>query len=112
MLDDDGQELRDLTRTPLAGFRLAALTKITVQSWQATCNAAEDLSPTRLFAATSQVPREGPRLQRLVFRDNELHEPAKWNEFGPIFKPEHFARLRSEEHTSELQSLMRTPYAV
>src|SRR3546814_9376145 len=34
MLDDDGQELRDLTRTPLAGFRLAALTKITVQSWQ------------------------------------------------------------------------------
>src|SRR3546814_7928069 len=90
MLDDDGQELRDLTRTPLAGFRLAALTKITVQSWQATCNAAEDLSPTRLFAATSQVPREGPRLQRLVFRDNE----------------------RSEEHTSELQSLMRISYAV
>src|SRR3546814_13831132 len=92
MLDDDGQELRDLTRTPLAGFRLAALTKITVQSWQATCNAAEDLSPTRLFAATSQVTREGPRLQRLVLRDNELHTPAKWNAFAPLFKPEHLAR--------------------
>src|SRR3546814_7751316 len=80
MLDDDGQELRDLTRTPLAGFRLAALTKITVKSWQATCNAAEDLSPTRLFAATSQVPRDGQRLQRLEFRGN-----------------------RSEGHTADIQ---------
>src|SRR3546814_7702947 len=51
-----------------------------------------------------------------------LHLPARWNRFTSVLNPTYWLAVRhrkqkiksrrSEEHTSELQSLMRISYAV
>lgn len=88
---EDGKE--KIEQIPMAGFRVAAITRITVQSPSATTQGVEDPAPNVLFAATVQVPRHGPSLQRRVFNDNELHKPAKWQDFGTIYNPQQFFRL-------------------
>lgn len=89
---DDGDEPR-LIRAPLAGFRLAALSRVTIQSERATFSGVEDHSPTVQFAASVQLPRHGPRLVRRVFRDEDLHKVPRWEEFGPVYEPKNFRRL-------------------
>src|SRR3546814_8243064 len=58
---------------------------------------------------------EAIRLRRLVAiaGQDEPLPPAKWSlPFMPLRAGQYAGRGRSEEHTSELQSLMRIPYAV
>lgn len=91
--EDEGTEARPPELVPLSGFRLAALSRITVQSPQATAGGAPDAAPTVQFAATVQVPRHGADLQRRVFRDEDVHNVEKWQKFGPIYDPKQFKRL-------------------
>jgi hypothetical protein len=91
--DEDGNPKRKLTREPLAGFRVAALSRVTIQSERSTFSGVEDHSPTVQFAATVQLPRHGSQLKRRVFRDEDLHKIARWEEFGPVYDPKNFRRL-------------------
>src|SRR3546814_4641594 len=52
------------------------------------------------------------RVRRALQRGRLGHcQPSKWACMFPIIWPSAGASARSEEHTSELQSLMRTSYA-
>lgn len=92
-LDEDGNPKRKLTREALAGFRLAALARVTIQSERSTFSGVEDHSPTVQFAATAQIPRHNANMVRQVFRDKDLHKIARWEEFGPVYDPKNFRRL-------------------
>src|SRR3546814_1626992 len=63
---------------------------------------ASSASVSRIFALTSECP---------VFHISGL---PPWRRMWPGRRPVHLTsnRIRSEEHTSELQSLMRISYAV
>src|SRR3546814_1320788 len=55
--------------------------------------------------------------EKAAFRKADTEKPARRMMVGrlfkrPVVKASQHRRWRSEEHTSELQSLMRTPYAV
>src|SRR3546814_8210239 len=81
-------------------------------------------------AALSLVAMTHPVLRRAVFEDVDeiralvLAAYARWEgvtprppqpvraDYGRAFRAHRFDLLRSEEHTSELQSLMRISYAV
>lgn len=91
--DEAGGERRGVKLSPLAGFRIAAISRVTIQSPKATVSGVKDSAPTTQFAATVQVPRHGPRLLRRVFRDEDLHRLARWEDFGPIYDPKQFKRL-------------------
>ncbi|PHS20212.1 MAG: hypothetical protein COA86_02670 [Kangiella sp.] len=78
---------------PVCGFRVAGLSKITIQSATATTSGEKDAQPMRLFAASVQMPRHGNILQRRVLQDEQLHNLEQWKKFGPIFKPANMSRL-------------------
>ncbi len=78
----------------LCGFRVAALSRIRIQSATATLQGGDDNQPTIVFAASVQSARHGPRLQRQVFTDEQLYNPERWRGFGgAIYKPAQFSRL-------------------
>src|SRR3546814_6825160 len=83
--------------------------------------------PRRLESATMQRhspdPDSGQKPDsydeahyRALFRDAPYYSTGRnWRDYAPAYRYGHVARdehPRSEEHTSELQSLMRTSYAV
>src|SRR3546814_19644959 len=68
---------------------------------------------TTLFRSLSPKRRAGPRLKRSCYgRRHSTHRFCAPGQFGGGIAPSARPRSRSEEHTSELQSLMRTSYAV
>ncbi|MGD8174816.1 toprim domain-containing protein [Marinimicrobium sp. ARAG 43.8] len=77
----------------VCGFRIAALSRITIASANATMAGGEDAQPTTVFAAAVQIPRHGNTLLRRVMSDDGLHNITNWNKFGPIFRPQPFSRL-------------------
>src|SRR3546814_3967841 len=52
-----------------------------------------------------------PDRQRGLLPSMEIANPAQWGDQQPMV-PQGYTITRSEEHTSELQSLMRISYAV
>lgn len=89
--DDSGETIT--THEDVAGFRLAALSRITVASAQATMTGEPDIQPTVVFAASVQIPRHGNVLLRRVLTDDALHNLTHWNRFGPVFRPQQFSRM-------------------
>ena len=89
--DDDGEE--KLKHDDLAGFRVAAISRVRLASAASVLSGDEDLSPRDMFAVTVQVPRHGPTLQRRVFEDEQLHNVDVWGKFGPVYSPSNFKRL-------------------
>lgn len=77
----------------LCGFRVAAISRVRIQSATATLTGEEDLQPRTLFAVSVQVPRFGDQLQRRVFEDERLHNVDHWSKFGPVFARSHFLRM-------------------
>lgn len=77
----------------LAGFRIAALSRVTVASATATMSGEKDSAPRTLFAVSVQAPRHGTKLIRKVFDDDSLHNVEQWRKFGPVFKMSCFSRL-------------------
>lgn len=89
--DQDGNENK--TFEDVCGFRIAALSRITIASANATMTGSDDAQPTTVFAAAAQIPRHGNTLLRRVMSDDGLHNIINWNKFGPIFRPQPFARM-------------------
>lgn len=77
----------------VAGFRIAALSRVEVASATATMTGDVDMAPRTLFAATVQTPRHGNRLQRRVLDDDRLHNVDQWRTLGPVFAPKSLSRL-------------------
>ena len=89
--DEDGNE--QSRHEDVCGFRLAALSRITVASAQATMTGEPDTQPRVVFAASVQIPRHGNTLLRRVMNDDGLHNLTNWTKFGPVFKPQQFSRM-------------------
>lgn len=102
--DEDGGERTSFN--DVAGFRIAALSRVTVAGTTSAMTGEIDTAPSVLFAATVQTPRmdgEKRALTRRVIEDDSLHSMTTWEKFGPVFKPSEFKRLLSIlERTSNL----------
>jgi hypothetical protein len=79
----------------LCGFRVASISRVNIQSAQATMSGEEDPQPLTRFAVTVQIPRYGHKLQRKVFEDERLHNVDHWAKFGPVFARSQFLRMIS-----------------
>lgn len=89
----------------LCGFRVNALSRVTIQSATATMTGDPDSQPKVQFAVSVQVPRHGVKLVRKVFDDEDLHNVTKWEKFGPIYSPANFKRMINIlERTAEIGS--------
>lgn len=77
----------------LCGFRVAALSRVTIQSYTATMTGEEDAEPNVVFAVSVQTARHGARLVRRVFGDEKLHNIEHWKKLGPVFNQSRFLRM-------------------
>lgn len=89
--EDTGKESFQLTN--VAGFRVAAISRVTIASPTSTMTGDKDTSPATIFAASVQVPRFGTRLQRRVLQDEQLHNVEVWKKLGPVFSAPNFLRM-------------------
>jgi hypothetical protein len=91
--DEAGIEKVTPQYTDLAGFRVAGLSRVRIQSAIATVTGDDDTQPNTAFAVSVQVPRHGPVLQRRVIEDEKLHNVDSWKRFGPIWTQGPFLRM-------------------
>ncbi|HRH13213.1 MAG TPA: toprim domain-containing protein [Azonexus sp.] len=89
--DDDGMPKIDLKE--LAGFRVAGISRLTLQSDRVTLTGDPDTQPQVCYSAQVQTSRNGPLLIRKVFDDENLHNIERWKKFGPIWDQANFLRL-------------------
>lgn len=91
--DDTGREHMRLD--DVAGFRVAAVSRVTIASATSTMSGESDAQPSTVFAVSVQTPRYGAQLVRRVLPDERLHNIEAWKKLGPIFNPSRFLRLLS-----------------
>lgn len=91
--DADGNEKKIPTYKDVAGFRIAALSRVTIASPTATMTGDEDSQPRTLFAVSVQTARHGANLVRRVVEDEKLHNVDVWGRFGPIWDRAGFMRM-------------------
>lgn len=91
--DKDGVENRQPVFKDLAGFRVAAISRLELQSDRSTLTGDPDMQPTTRFSVSVQTTRNGARLQRKVFDDDTLHNIDRWKRFGPVWDQANFLRL-------------------
>lgn len=89
--NQDGEEI--VVSEDVCGFRVASLSRISIQSTTATTTGESDAQPSRLFAASVQTPKDGSELQRKVLTDEQVHNIDQWRKFGAVFKPASMSRL-------------------
>lgn len=89
--DDKGEVRRRFS--DVAGFRIAAVSRVQIASPTSTMTGDADTSPTTVFSVSVQVPRHGPRLLRRVMDDEKLHNLDGWKKLGSVFAPAAFSRL-------------------
>ena len=89
--EDGGQEKQ--TFADVCGFRVADLSRISVQGAQATLTGDEDHAPHTVYAVTVQTALDDKRLVRRVLDDELVHNLDQWRRFGPIYKAPAFARM-------------------
>lgn len=77
----------------VCGFRVAALSRVTIASATSTMSGEADAMPTVVFAVSVQTARHGARLQRRVLEDERLHNLDQWKKLGPIYHAQRFSRL-------------------
>src|SRR3546814_3677163 len=84
--------------------------------WQVVCKTIETANKQRIFQHLQFRTRNGSSdaLKRTRLRDQHISDISaqSLDVGGEIEAGREFLKLRSEEHTSELQSLMRNSYAV
>lgn len=90
---DKQDEPPKVTISELAGFRVASISRVSIQSATSTMTGDPDAMPRTLFALSVQTTRHGPRLQRKVIDDEKLHNLDVWRKFGPIWNQSKFLRL-------------------
>lgn len=91
--DPEGEGGEQLKIEDVAGFRVAAVSRVTIQSATATMSGEADAQPNTVFAVSVQTPRHGAQLVRRVFTDERLHNVDHWKKFGPVFAMPKFLRL-------------------
>lgn len=77
----------------VAGFRIAAISRVRIASPTSTMTGDEDHSPTTVFALSVQTARHGASLQRRVVDDEKLHNLDVWKKLGPVYAPSQFSRM-------------------
>lgn len=90
--EEDGGDDKP-TFADLVGFRVADVSRVTIQSAAATMSGELDAQPRVKFSVSVQVPRHGPELLRRVFEDEHLHNVDKWRRFGPVYNVPAFSRM-------------------
>lgn len=86
-----------LPQTPsfreLAGFRIASVSRVSIQGATATMTGDPDTMPKTLFSVSVQTTRHGAKLIRKVVDDEKLHNIDVWKKFGPVWDQSKFLRL-------------------
>lgn len=77
----------------VAGFRVADLSRVTIQPWEDTVHGSSNGSGEILFAVQAQTPQHGRMLKRTVMDDKQFTDPAAWSQLGYIYKKAEFMRL-------------------
>lgn len=99
--NDEGEDVVDVPEfEDVASFRVAGMSRVSIQSPQATMTGAYDTSPRHLFSVSVQVPRHKNRLIRAVFEDAHLHKMDRWERFGSVFSQQGFRRMVSVLETT------------
>jgi hypothetical protein len=89
--DDDGEVKFD--PKDVAGFRVAALSRVTIAGATSTMSGDPDTQPKVLFALSAQTPRHGAKLIRRVVEDDKLHNVDTWKKIGPVWDQSSFLRM-------------------
>lgn len=92
-IDDDGEGKETLRLGDVCGFRVAAVSRVTIASATSTMSGESDAQPTTVFAVSVQTPRYGAQLVRRVLPDERLHNVEAWKKLGPVFNPARFLRM-------------------
>ncbi len=79
----------------VSGFRVADVSRVTIQSWEDTVHGTINGSGEVLFAVQAQTPQHGRKLKRVVMDDRQFTDPAAWSQIGYIYKKPEFMRLVS-----------------
>ena len=79
----------------IAGFRIADLARVTVQTWEDTVHGTKNGNGEVLFAIQAQTPQHGRKLKRMVMDDKQFADPSAWQQLGYIYKKPEFMRLVS-----------------
>lgn len=90
--DDDTGEMR-WTYNDVCGFRIAAVSRVSIASPTSTMTGDKDQAPTTVFSISVQTARHGAKLLRRVVDDEKLHNLDGWKKVGPVFAPTSFSRL-------------------
>ena len=90
---DEESEMPKIDLKELAGFRVAGISRVTIQSATSTMTGDADQQPHTMFAITAQTTRHGAKLIRKVVDDEKLHNIETWKRFGPVFDQSNFLRL-------------------
>ena len=77
----------------LAGFRIAAISRLELQGDRSTLTGDPDQQPTTRYSVSVQTQRGGARLMRKVFDDENLHNIERWKRLGPVWDQSNFLRL-------------------
>ncbi len=92
--DEDGNNQRSETPVDLCSFRVASLSRLSIQGYLATVNGIPDSQPEVVFVISCQTPRYGDILQRVVVTSDKIYNLEWWRaNFGHIWKPQQFARM-------------------
>jgi hypothetical protein len=89
----DGEVVKTPIYQDLAGFRVAALSRVSIASASSTMTGDPDQQPAVFFAVSVQTPRHGATLQRRVMQDEQLHNLDGWKRFGPVWNAGAFSRM-------------------
>lgn len=89
--DEEGHTT--IRHADVCGFRVAAVSRVSIASPTSTMTGDPDQSPTTVFSVSVQTARHGAKLLRKVVDDEKLHNLDGWKKLGPIFSPAAFSRL-------------------
>ena len=89
----DGDSIDTPQIVDLAGFRVAAISRVSVASATSTMTGDPDNQPAVYFAVSVQTVRHGASLQRRVMLDDQLHNIDGWKKLGPVWNGGAFSRM-------------------
>ncbi len=92
-ISEDAEGNEQTKTKDLASFRLAGLSKVTVQSSISTMTGDPDHQPEVLFAVSAQTAFHGNELIRAVTTYEKMNQPDWWRKLGTVWLPAQWMRL-------------------
>lgn len=91
---DDGADGEQQIKTAdLCGFRVAGISRVTIQSAQATMSGEDDHSPTEVYAVSTQDSFAKTGLRRTVCQYKHLNAVEFWQRCGTVYRRSEFFRM-------------------